>query len=101
MAELQAGREALARIDAALADRPRRDDQTLKAAIQALAAFRDRYITRHRREGGTRWRADLERVNAILSVVMAAEFPIGDVSWDELVKARGWLADVLSRETDQ
>ena len=101
MADVHAGREALAHIDKALADRPKRDGQTLKSAIQGVATFRDHFIARHRSEGGTRWRPVLERVNAVLSVVMAAEFPIGEVPWDELEKARGWLDDVLAEEALQ
>ena len=101
MADVSAGREALARIDEALAARPKRDGRTLKGAIQALATFRDHFVARHRAEGGARWRPELERVNAILSVVIAAEFPIGEVPWDELEKARGWLDDLLREGTDQ
>ena len=94
-----AGREALARIDRALAMRPRRDGATLTAAVQNLAAFRDGLAARQRGEGGTRWRAPLERANAVLSIVLAAEFPIGEAPWGELEKARGWLDDLL-READ-
>ena len=101
MAELQAGQDALAHIDKALADRPKRDGATLKSAVQSLAAFRDLFIARHRGEGGTRWRPALERVNAVVSVVMAAEFPIGEVPWDELSKARDWLDAILRDEAAQ
>jgi hypothetical protein len=101
MAEFQAGRDALAHIDRALADRPKRDGATLKVAIQDLATFRDHFIARHRSEGGTGWRPALERVNAVVSVVMAAEFPIGEVPWDELVKGRDWLDAFLRDEAGQ
>ena len=97
MAELQAGQDALAHIDKALADRPKRDGATLKAALQALATFRDHLVTRHRADGGTRLPSKLEHVNAVISVVMAAEFPIGEVQWAELDKARDWLDDALHR----
>ena len=73
MVEVNAGRDALMQIDKALADRPERDGRTLKAAIQRLAAFRDHVVERHRGEGGTRWRPTLERLNAVVSVVMAAK----------------------------
>ena len=91
----RAAREALRRIDEALADRPKRDGATLKAAVQALAQARDAVVALHRHEGGTRWRATLEPLNAVISVVMAAEFPIGEVPWGELDAARGWLAAVV------
>lgn len=98
MAEGQAGRDALRHIDKALADRPKRDGATLKAALQALATFRDHLVARHRADGGARFPPTLEHVNAVISVVMAAEFPIGEVQWAELEKARGWLDDVLGRD---
>lgn len=101
MAEFQAGRDALAHIDRALAEKPRRDGVTLKAAIQTLAEFREHFTARHRAEGGTRWRPALEKVNAVVSVVLAAEFPIGEVPWDELAKSRDWLDAVLRDEAVQ
>ncbi len=101
MAELRDGRDALAHIDKALADRPKRDGVTLKSAVQDLAGFRDHVVARHRDEGGTRWRPTLERVNAVVSIVMAAEFPIGEVPWEELSKARDWLDAILRDEAAQ
>lgn len=101
MADVQAGRDALAHLDQALADRPKRDGRTLKGAIQKVGQFRDHFIARHRAEGGTRWRPELERANAVLSVVMAAEFPIGEVPWDELEKARAWLDELLREQAPQ
>ena len=97
MAEAEAGRDALRSIDKALADRPKRDGATLKAALQALATFRDQLVARHRGDGATRFPPTLEHVNAVISVVMAAEFPIGEVQWAELEKARGWLDDAIDR----
>ena len=95
----RAGRAALAHIDRAIADRPRRDGVTLKSAVQAMAEFRDHFIARHRGEGGSRWLPALERVNAVISVVLAAEFPIGEMPWGELCKARGWLDAILNEES--
>lgn len=98
MAELDDGREALRHIDAALAARPKRDGDALTAAVQRLAAFRDAYAARHRRDGSPRWRGPLERVNAVISVTMAAHYPIGEVPWGELETARGWLDALLAEE---
>ena len=100
-AERHPGRAALAEIDRILAARPARDGHALTAAVQGLAGFRDDAIARHRRDGGPRWRPTLERVNAVISVVIAAEFPIGEVPWGDLEKARGWLADILRDEDPQ
>jgi hypothetical protein len=101
MAEVNPGREALAQIDKALAERPKRDGKTLTGAIRNLAAFRDELVARHRGDGGSRWRSELEHANAVLSVVMAAEFPIGAVPWDELARARDWLDTLLGQESLQ
>lgn len=101
MADADAGRDALARLDQALTDRPKRDGRTLKDAIQKVGLFRDHVVALHRAEGGTRWRPELERINAVLSVVMAAEFPIGEVPWDELEKARDWLDALLRGDAVQ
>ena len=96
MPESGAGRAALADLDRALAARPGRDEEALVSAVQNLAAFRDHFVESHRSEPGGRWRATLERVNAVLSVVLAAEFPLGEVPWGEVEKARQWLDDVTS-----
>ncbi len=98
MVEADPGREALSQVDRALAARPARDGYALTAAVQGLAALRDDVIARHRRDGGTRWRGTLERVNAVISVVMAAEFPLGEMPWAELERARDWLAGIVREE---
>lgn len=101
MAEIRDGRDALAQIERALAGRPHRDGAVLKAAVQSLARFRDRVVALHREDGGPRWRACLERINAVISVTMAAEFPIGEVPWGELERARDWLDALLRDEAVQ
>jgi hypothetical protein len=101
MHDVAAGAEALHHIDRTLAARPRRDGHESAAAVRCLATFRDHYVERHRSQGGSRYRATLERVNAVISVAMAAEFPIGEVPWDELEKARGWLDEIVRGEPPQ
>ncbi len=101
MAEANPGRAALDQVDRALAARPIRDGLALTAAVQGLAALRDDVIARHRRDGGTRWRTTLERVNAVISVVMAAEFPLGEMPWAELEHARDWLGEIVRDEEAQ
>jgi hypothetical protein len=99
VADAGAGRKALEQIDKILAERPKRDGHALTAAMQALAEYRDHTVERHRREGGTRYRSTLERINAVISVVLGTEFPLGEVPWGELEKARDWLSDILREET--
>jgi hypothetical protein len=34
-------------------------------------------------------------LNGVISVVLAGNFPLGDVPWGELDKARDWLRDLV------
>ena len=101
MHETDAGRQALDHVDRTLTARPKRDGHALKSAVECLSAFRDDYVRRHHEAGDGRLRGTLERVNAVISVVLAAQFPIGEVPWDELKKARDWLAAILEEEAVQ
>ncbi len=93
--------DALAEVDRALEARPKHDGHALSAAVRCLAALRDGIILRQGQDGGTRFRDVLERVNAVLSVVMAAQFPIGEIPWAELEAARGWLAALSDANAGQ
>ena len=37
----------------------------------------------------------------MMSVILAAEFPIGEIPWDEVDKARSWLVDVVGDRKPQ
>ena len=78
--------EALAKLDQVLAGRPRADPHLLTEATQTLCAERDA------RAAGGASRAELEPLNAVISVVLAAHYPVGGTPWSELEAARGWLA---------
>ena len=96
--EAASGREALAGVDRVLEQRPHKDDDTLTEVAKHLCAWRDRMIGRHRAEPlGPDERGRLERLNAVLSTVLAVHFPAAAVPWDELHEARGWLADLLAK----
>ena len=90
---VEAGRDALARIDRVLAERPRKDDDALSAAVRALCLLREGLIAEA--GGGDAARDRLEALNAVLGVVLGAHFPIGPTPWDDLETARGWLAEVV------
>lgn len=89
------GREALEAIDAILGARPHKDDYRISQAAELLCAWRETLIARE--ENAVR-RDRLERLNAVLAMVLAAHFPIGATPWDDLAKARGWLSDLLADE---
>jgi hypothetical protein len=87
-------RAALAELDRAIAARPHVAGQSFSAAAQKLCALRDRLAT-EAGDAATR-RRRLAHVNAVISVVLAGHFPLGAVPWDELDRARTWLADLAA-----
>lgn len=94
------GAVAVRAIDAVLAHRPHKDDPCLSVATECLCAFRDHVIARQRAEGATpESRERLARLNAVLSVVLGCHFPLTQIPWQELERARGWL-DQLTRDMD-
>ena len=37
------------------------------------------------------------RLNSVLAVVLGCQFPLTDVPWQDLERARGWLADLVAQ----
>ncbi len=91
------GPVALRALDVVLAKKPHKDDHCLSLATQCLCAFRNHMIARHRGAGAThQTREQLARLNAVLSIVLGGHFPLGDVPWQELERARGWLDQLVT-----
>jgi hypothetical protein len=93
------GARALALIDQVLEKRPDKDDAALAACARELCVYRDALILRQRAaptDSDARQR--LSHLNAVLAVVLAVHFPIDAVPWDELQKARIWLAELSAQE---
>jgi hypothetical protein len=89
--------KALSSLDQALTAKPVVDGQAFSAATYQLCKVRDDLARQQREEGPSEAsRKRLERVNGVISVVLAGHFPIGAVPWDELDRARGWLADIAA-----
>jgi hypothetical protein len=93
--DLEAGRRALDTLDSALAKRPKKDNRALFDATALLCVYRDGLIADAGSDGAER-RERLSHVNAVLSVVAGMHYPLGEMPWGELEKARGWLADLLA-----
>lgn len=89
--------DGLAAIDKALSQRPHKDDLALQAATKALCAYRDVLIARRRETQSQDDARRLENLNAVLSIVAGTHYPLKAVPWDELVKARGWLAGLMAQ----
>lgn len=95
MASELAGRRALAVLDKLLGERPHKVGHEFSEASRCLAAYRDELIEAVRAGGGDADRERLAGVNAVLSVVIGGHFPLGDIPWEHIEKARGRLAAVL------
>ncbi len=97
--DLNGGGRALAVIDDVLAKRPDKDDAAFADCARHLCVYRDALILRQRAEPTSAdARRRLAHVNAVMAVVLAVHFPIDAVPWDELVKARAWLAEVWAAD---
>ncbi len=85
--------EALAALDEALASAPGRNGDAFSRALRCLCAFREELIATDGR-GTAESRQRLVRLNAVISLVMAGHFPLGEAPWDEIKKTRVWLAEI-------
>jgi hypothetical protein len=85
--------KALAALDRALDDRPEKTYGDIAEAVRCVVALRDRLIAEQR--GGADIRAELGRVNAVLSHIVGGEYPLEGVRRDRIKKAREELAATL------
>ena len=92
------GARALQELDKVLAARPHQDGEAFSAATQALSALREEVIVHVRRDNSAAARKRLGHLNAVLSVVLGGHYPLGEVPWGELEKARGWLEEIVRQE---
>ncbi len=93
---MSAGRDGLAAIDKVLAEKPHKDDYTLSEAMKQLCLYRDELIEERDRTGSADDAQRLSHINAVISVVAGTHFPLGETPWDELGKARDWLAALVT-----
>jgi formate dehydrogenase major subunit len=89
------GTGALQAVDKLLADRPEKVGHDFSEATRRLTAYRDALITQWRQTHSEADRRQLERTNAVLSVIVGGQFPIGSVPWPHIERARADLADVI------
>lgn len=84
-------RAAIAAIDRALEERPDKVYRDLADVVRALVQLRDHLIAKQ--EGANIER--LERCNAVLSLVIGAEYPLEGVRRDRIQQARDQLTSLL------
>ena len=87
--------KGLAEIDTALGQRPHKDDLALQGAMKALCRYRDVLIAARRESQSDEDARRLEHLNGVISIVAGTHYPLKEVPWDELVKARGWLTTLI------
>ncbi len=97
-AAVSEGARAIELIDVALGRRPEKDDATLAATVEAICNYRRDMIVR--RDAGD-WsdtnEHGLATLNGVLSLVLAIQFPLGNVRWHELEGARAALVELVRR----
>ncbi len=84
---------ALVALDQAIAAAPDRDGAAFSDAATQVGAVRDAVAVRDGRDTADK-RQRLTMLNAILSMILSGHFPLGNPPWEEIKKARGWLADL-------
>ena len=95
MPSIEPGRRALKHLDVVLAGRSEKNGPELSATMRCLAEFRDGVVGARRAQNDHPSRLLLEPVNAIISSVLAAQYPLGEIEWAEVVKARDWLSGLV------
>ena len=90
------GRHALAAFDEALGHAPHKDGAALSETSRCLSHLRDALIACQRESGATDGSAArLETVNGVMSLCLAAHFPLGDIPWGSIRQGRDALAAVV------
>ncbi len=89
------GRESLKHAQRILEQKPHKDDHALSHLTRCLGEFRERLIQADRRGSHPEDRQRLSHLNAIISIVMAMHFPIGQAPWTEYEKACNWLEEIV------
>ena len=89
--------DALRSLDELLADRPPVVYDAIERATVDVVAVRDELIEAAR-AGNTDHGDALRRVNALLSLIVSAEFPLGGVRWKRIQSARDDLAKLAGGE---
>jgi hypothetical protein len=88
-------RDGIAALDHVLEHRPDTVHDRIAEATRCLARLRDRLI--EAKHDGHPDAHLLERANALLSLLIASEFPLVGLRWDRVKKARDEFADVVDR----
>ena len=89
--------DALRSLELLLEERPSVVHDAIEQATRHTVAVRDALIAA-RRDGENGHDDALRRVNALLSLIVAAEFPLVGVRWKRIESARDALAKLASEQ---
>ncbi len=90
---------ALRMLDKLLSERPQRVGHDFSEATRWIAAYRDELASEWRRTRAETDRLRLAKVNGVLSVVLGGHYPLAQIPWDQMEKARAQFASVASLPT--
>jgi len=90
---------AIAKLDYLLRNHPAEIAEELSDAVRCVVALRDSMIEHRHQAGATPERdAQLQKVNAVISAIVAGEFPMMGIRWKRIEGARDLLKQVLSEQ---
>lgn len=85
----QCCRDAVGQLDYLLRNHPVEIAEQLSDAVRCVVALRDSMFERRDRAGGTLEQdSQLQRVNAVISAIVAGEFPLMGIRWKRIEGAR-------------
>lgn len=94
-------REGLAALDHILEHKPDHVHDEIAGATRCIVQVRDALIAARRRGAPAGEGELLGHVNSLLSVLIAAEFPLAGVRWQRVKQARDEYEHVLARLPDR
>jgi hypothetical protein len=95
----QCCRVAVEKLDYLLRNHPAEMAEELSDAVRCVVAVRDSIIEHRDRAGRTALNdSQLQRVNAVVSAIVAGEFPLMGVRWKRIEGARDLLRKVLAEQ---
>jgi hypothetical protein len=95
----QCCRDAVGKLDYLLRNHPAEIADELSDAVRCVVSLRDSMIE-HRHEAGATPEQDahLQKVNAVISAIIAGEVPLMGIRWKRIEGARDLLKQVLSEQ---
>jgi formate dehydrogenase major subunit len=97
----EVGKRALAAVDHVLNDRPNKIGHDFSEAVIGLSKLREQVIAQRRADPSSQALLHrLGRLNSVLSILVGAHYPLGDIPWDCLEKSRGVLAEIVAEEVE-